>query len=424
MHNAKKKFFFFVFIITIQCIAILSILAYLVFVAPGTGNKPADNYIVPVNSTPIDTLYNIKADIEVSGNIVNITQDIKFESPQSKIYAYIPSANHAITTLKKITVDGMYKDSIIDSMNLSIVCDKPQNSISLEYELKLDSNRQTLSYSDSYILLTNFLITPAVMKDGKPIQLYKSSFGDPYIYNMNNYEISIKADKGYNVFGPGQKGDKVSGSYRTAAFKAINLRDFPIVLAKNPNVKSEKHGNSTVYYINSYSARNYVNEALTFAEKNIGAYPYKELFVVNAPISSNEGMEQSQMILISDRCFNNGNDLRGVTYHEIFHQWFYNIIGTNQLDEPFLDEGLVNYLSIILGGGHPSTFYDSSFLNMHLNNYSSRDQYMRLAYVNAAQYYSDIHKKMGNGFFKTLKKIYNDKKNSILYYKDFLKYIN
>jgi hypothetical protein len=61
---------------------------------------------------------------------------------------------------------------------------------------------------------------------------------------------------------------------------------------------------------------------------------------------------------------------------------------------------------------------------MHLNNYSSKEQYMRLAYANASQYYSDIHKKMGNGFFKALKKIYNDKKNSILYYKDFLKYIN
>ncbi len=424
MHNAKKKFFFFVFIITIQCIAILSILAYLVFVAPGTENKPAGNYIVPVNSAPSDTFYNIKADIDVSDKTVNITQDINFKSPQSKIYAYIPSVNHAVTNLKKITVDGAYKNSITGDMNLTIICDKPQNKISLQYELKLDSNRQTLSYSDNYILLTNFLITPAVMKDGKPIQVYKSSFGDPYLYDMNNYEITIKADKSYNVFGPGQKSDKVSGSYRTAAFKAVNLRDFPIVLAKNASVKSEKHGSSTVYYINSYSVKNYVNEALDYAEKNIGTYPYKELFVVNAPISSNEGMEQSQMILISDSCFSSGNDLKGVTYHEVFHQWFYNIIGTNQLDEPFLDEGLVNYLSILLGEGNPSTLYDTGFLNMHLNNYSSKEQYMRLAYVNAAQYYADIHKKMGNGFFKALKKIYNDKKNSILYYKDFLKYIN
>jgi hypothetical protein len=277
----------------------------------------------------------------VSGNWVNVKQTLYFKTPLNVINAYIPSANHAETTIKKISADGGNKSKVIDSMNLEITCDKPQSSVSVEYEIKLENNRQTLSYSDNYVLLTNFLITPAVFKNGKPIHIYKSEFGDPYLYDMNNYEIKIKADKSYNVFGAGEKSDKVSAGNRVASFKAVNIRDFAIVLAKDAEVTSEKYGSCTVYYVNASQCKEYVKEALKFAEGAIGPYPYKELFVVNAPLTPNDGMEQSQMVMISDRCFLNGGDLKGVTYHELLHQWFYGIIATDQVDEPFLDEGLV-----------------------------------------------------------------------------------
>ncbi|MDP4094401.1 MAG: M1 family aminopeptidase [Bacillota bacterium] len=394
------------------------------FFNPSSKSKSSVYGNTPIISDNKNTFYNIEADIQVSGNIVDIKQDIYLKSPEKDIFVYIPSSNMAATTIESVSGDGDVKSSVQADTNMEITCEKPQSKISINYKIAMDSQRQILSYSENCILLTEFLITPAVYKDDKPVQTYKWPFGDPYIYDMNNYRITLKADKGYNVFAPGEKQEKVSGDFRTALFEAQNLRDFPLVLIRDANVKTEKFGDTNVYYINSYPARDYITAAMKFAQKNIGPYPYKEFFVVNAPISSNEGMEFSNMVFLSDNCFTNLQNLERVTYHEVFHEWFYGIIGTNQLDQPFLDEGLVNYLSILLAGDKLNTTYNNSFLKMHLNDYQSKEQYINIAYNDATIYFYDLHKKLGDSFYKSLKKLYNEKKNTIVYYKDFIKYFN
>ena len=35
--------------------------------------------------------------------------------------------------------------------------------------------------------------------------------------------------------------------------------------------------------------------------------------------------------------------LESTTAHEVGHQWFYNLVGNDQLDEPWLDEALTQY---------------------------------------------------------------------------------
>ena len=35
--------------------------------------------------------------------------------------------------------------------------------------------------------------------------------------------------------------------------------------------------------------------------------------------------------------------LESTTAHEVVHQWFYNLVGNDQLDEPWLDESMTGY---------------------------------------------------------------------------------
>ncbi len=37
--------------------------------------------------------------------------------------------------------------------------------------------------------------------------------------------------------------------------------------------------------------------------------------------------------------------LQGGVAHEVAHQWFYNVLGNDQVDEPWLDEALVQYVT-------------------------------------------------------------------------------
>jgi len=366
---------------------------------------------------------SIKADITVEGSKVNVVQDILLKNPQSEIYCYIPAANSAKPVIKKVQTKSGFKSFHSDTANLIITCDEPQNSIQLDYEFALSNNAKPLSYTEDFILLTNFLITPALYKNGVPILSYKWDFGDPYIYDISNYEVTVTTDKDLHIYAPGKRSEKIQEEYKTAVFRADGIRDFPVVIAKSAQVTSVAIANTTIHYIDSIEAREAVENAFRFASEKIGAYPYPEFFVVKAPISQN-GMEFSNMIFISDYCFKNRATLKRVTYHEVFHQWFYGVIGTDQFNEPFFDEGLVNYLALRLNGIQINDSYNNSLFHLKLNDYQSLQQYYDLVYSDSASYFYSLHKKLGDDFYTMLQRIYADKKFTVFYFEDFLKYVN
>lgn len=401
------------------------------------------------NSYKYKDEYNIKAQVVFSGETITIQEELYIDKAYENglILLYVPSMNMVKTTIKDVKIifnesaaaaEAVDDWEIISDMVLKIsIKDKYRKEkdifVNIEYEITPGNNSGTILYSGDQVYLANFLVTPAVYKNGEPILIYKSNFGDPYIYDVNNYKISfVQNDNIYfDVYAPGEK----QVLEEKVVFTAKNIRDFSAVVIKNKDsndnkvhIDSETIYNTKVYYINSSEAAQYVKEAFLFAINNIGPYPHKEFFVVRAPLQNLEGMELSNMIFISDRCFGNNykESLPRLIYHEVLHQWFYNIIGTDQVNEPFLDEGLVSYLARILEGSKfgNNYSYNDKFTKMDLKSYSTRDEYYRLAYTEATKYFADVHSKLGNDFYNLLKKIYEDKKYSILYFDDFAGYLS
>jgi hypothetical protein len=413
----KKKLIIIILVIIIsECAAVFSILAYLI---KSSSNAKLETFTQKKLSD--NTSYNVKAEVELSGTLVNIKEDLVLEEPETRLFVYVPSINVAKTNIIKVSSDcGPSKYSLNDT-TLQIDLKYKSQNIHIEYEIDLEKKSETLSYSDSQIYLTNFLLTPFVYRNNQAVATYTYPFGDPYIYNINNYYILFKTRKDMQVAAPGKKEEYLFGAIKFSIFEASNLRDFPAVLYNNADVYEEKSGNTNIIYINSKATKGNVNTAFDFAVKNIGPYPYDSFFVVKAPLNQS-GMEFSNMIFLSDSCFKDNNDLKRVTYHEVFHQWFYGIIGTDQLNEPFFDEGMVNYLAMFLCNDRFPSTYNNEFMRLKLKDYTSRSEYYDLAYNNSAVYFNTIHNKLGNDFYKLLQEIYKEKKYKIAYFNDFLKY--
>ena len=79
-----------------------------------------------------------------------------------------------------------------------------------------------------------------------------------------------------------------------------------------------------------------------------GAYPYRTLTIVHPPWGAGEagGMEYPTLITTGGSWMTEplgAHPLEILTLHELAHQWFYGLVGTNEHRWPFLDEGLTSY---------------------------------------------------------------------------------
>jgi hypothetical protein len=79
-----------------------------------------------------------------------------------------------------------------------------------------------------------------------------------------------------------------------------------------------------------------------------GRYPYDTLTIVHPPPAATEagGMEYPTLITTGGSWrpgLLDGRALEIVTLHELAHQWFYGLVGSNEHASPFLDEGLTSY---------------------------------------------------------------------------------
>ena len=83
----------------------------------------------------------------------------------------------------------------------------------------------------------------------------------------------------------------------------------------------------------------------------IGPYPYPTLNVVQTDFFIG-GMEYPGVVLIDNSVYSEdaAGWLEYIVAHEVGHQWFYGVVGNDQVKEPWLDEALTEYLTLCYYG--------------------------------------------------------------------------
>ncbi len=86
------------------------------------------------------------------------------------------------------------------------------------------------------------------------------------------------------------------------------------------------------------NALEYINDGVFYYSKWNGDYPYNHVTAVDGTISAGGGMEYPNITVIG----NTGSalDLEVVIVHEVGHNWFYGLLGSNERDHAWMDEGL------------------------------------------------------------------------------------
>jgi hypothetical protein len=85
----------------------------------------------------------------------------------------------------------------------------------------------------------------------------------------------------------------------------------------------------------------YMRKGIEFHSERIGDYPYNHFTSVDVGNAAGSGMEYPMITAIGN--YGDPFQLELTIVHEIGHNWFYGILGTNERCHPWMDEGLTNF---------------------------------------------------------------------------------
>ena len=185
-----------------------------------------------------------------------------------------------------------------------------------------------------------------------------------------------------------------SKKWKTLHYTQSNVHDFAWFADKSfiVNKGSVKlpHSNRTVTTWTLYTpanadkwqyAQEYIQDGTYYYSLWNGDYPYNQVTAVDGTISAGGGMEYPNVTVIGN--VSNDMQLEVVIVHEVGHNWFYGILGSNERDNGWMDEGL-NTLNEMryMETKYPNNKYLYSTLGMtekskakfHLEDFSHHDE--------------------------------------------------
>jgi len=228
---------------------------------------------------------------------------------------------------------------------------KESVSIDIQFTVLLANIRHRLGWSDKAVNFGNFFPIACVYEEsGGFIKNQFSTNGDPFYSTVSSFDVEIAFPKDYVLASTGiQTEIQENNERKVVSCKANQVRDFCFVLSKNFEMLTANAGGVTVnyYFYEDEKAEEHLETAVkaivTFNEL-FGEYPYQQISVVKTGFCFG-GMEYPNLVMIADDI--QGEDYDYVIVHEIAHQWWYGMVGNNEFQSAWVDEGLTEYATAL-----------------------------------------------------------------------------
>jgi aminopeptidase N len=226
----------------------------------------------------------------------------------------------------------------------------------------VELNYGVLSYFDNVLTLAHAYPMIAVYdNEGWNAEIPPQN-GDLTYADAAFFLAKVTAPKGVTLVTTGRDiGAGDTGELQTLSVATGPARDFYLTASRAYEKISQTFGDVTV---NSYAPEAHragAQMALDVAARAIedfsaryAPYPYTEFDIVSTPTLA-LGIEYPGMIAITSRIYDVNRDYRGTpasiymestVAHETGHQWFYSLVGDDQLDDPWLDESLTQFATL------------------------------------------------------------------------------
>jgi len=306
--------------------------------------------------------------------------------------------------------------------------------VNFKYMGRLPKNIDRFGYGDGVFNFGNWYPIACVYDEtGWNLDPYYS-LGDPFYSDIANYDVKITVPKDMTVATSGNiVKEIIKGGEKTYIIEGKLIRDFAWVASFDFVVEELKVDDTVIKLYALENNPNMADFALEVGGKSIeifnslfGKYPYGVYSIVMTEFPT--GMEYPGIVFINREYYNEDfkDSLEQVIVHETAHQWWYSVVGNDQIDEAWLDESLATYSEIIYvyhvyGEKQAEKYYQyyyetpyeyakdyidmSKGIKKSLDQFNGWDDYGFLVYTKGAVFLNSIKEDLG---MKTLCDILNN----------------
>ena len=337
--------------------------------------------LIPANQNDLDALdrptrYLLTLTYDPKTSTLTGTEDVRYFNRQSvsldeiyfRLFANYPGSGGKIE-ITRLALDGAAVTPSYQVQNtaLKLPLSKPlapnaSASIHLEFTVAIPpvSKGHYADFGSDPAVVTLpsvYPLIPAYDAKGWHIQV-PPAYGDLVYADISLYSVTITVPSKMNVIASGSTVDTKDNGNGTTTWRIVGapMRDFDINLSEQLQRSSTVLGDTTV---NSYyeaadtqsgkDALKFASDALRTFQNRFGPYPYRELDVIETPTTAG-GIEYPGIVVIGRSLYSNSNQrdfFEFATVHEVSHQWWYAMVGNDQVNFPWVDEALAQYSTLL-----------------------------------------------------------------------------
>jgi Peptidase family M1 domain len=273
--------------------------------------------------------------------------------------------------------------NVTDQSVLEVVLDKPISPnetavFDLKWQAQIPKTIARAGYSRDFYHLCHWFPQLGVFEQdlfGKwDWNCHQFNRQNEFYADFGNYDVTITAP---NKFVMGATGCLVSESTTTNGLKtrhyhAEDVIDFAWTIYPDFVEQKETWENVQIRLLippeHAYLGKRYISSirfALKYLEKHVGPYPYPTITIIDPPFHGlRAGLMEYPTLVTVGTFYGSPSGIRlmeSLVVHEFTHQYFMQMLASNEKEEPWLDEGFVTYFEdriIDAHYGYKKSLYD------------------------------------------------------------------
>ncbi|MDE3089558.1 MAG: M1 family metallopeptidase [Chloroflexota bacterium] len=416
------------------------------------------------------TRYNLTLRYDPAVPALVGSEDVRYFNRQAaplneiyfRLFANYPGSGGKIA-VNNLSVDGMPAAFALDAQDtaLRVALPKPlapnaAANLHLDFSVSIQRNSKghyaDFTANDTITTMPSvYPLIPAYDSKGWHIEV-PPPYGDLVYADISLYNVTMTVPTTMTVIASGSTIAAIDQRDGTATWRVIGapMRDFDLNVTAQLQHVSANVGETTVnaWYAPAdldagKRALKFATDALRIFESRFGTYPYLELDVVETPTTAG-GIEYPGVIVLNRDFYQTRREpavFEFDTVHEVSHQWWYGMVGDDQVNQPWVDESLAQYSTLIYyedlrGVGARQSILRDVFegpynraksagrdmpVNLPVAKYDESN-YSAIVYDKGPLFYNAIRSKMGDPlFFQFLRTLFERYRYKIATGDDILK---